>query len=56
MIDSDDEETKRAPVDLADETGVDLPICRAVEAVLYRGESLSDCIKQLFERSLKPEF
>ena len=48
--------TVRALVDLADATGVDLPICRAVEAVLYRGESLSECIKQLFERSLKPEF
>ena len=45
-----------ALVDLADATGVDLPICRAVEAVLYRGESLSECIKQLFERSLKNEF
>ena len=48
--------TVRALVDLADATGVDLPICRAVEAVLYRGESLSECIKQLFERSLKNEF
>ena len=48
--------TVRALTALADQTGVDLPICRAVEDVLYRGVGLSDCIKQLFGRSLKNEF
>lgn len=48
--------TVRALVDLADATGVDLPICRAVEAALYRSVPLSDSVKRLFERSLKNEF
>ena len=48
--------TVRALTALADKTGVDLPICRAVEDVLYHGASLTDCIKQLFARSLKNEF
>ncbi|MBP5609900.1 MAG: NAD(P)H-dependent glycerol-3-phosphate dehydrogenase [Clostridia bacterium] len=48
--------TVRALTALADQTGVDLPICRAVEDVLYRGASLPDCIRQLFGRSLKNEF
>ena len=48
--------TVRALTALAEKTGVDLPICRAVEAVLYRGAPLPDCIKQLFDRSLKNEF
>jgi len=48
--------TVRALTALADERGVDLPICRAVEDVLYRGASLADCIKRLFARSLKNEF
>ena len=48
--------TVRALTALAEKTGVDLPICRAVEDVLYRGASLSDCIKKLFGRSLKNEF
>ena len=48
--------TVRALTALADAVGVDLPICRAVEDVLYRGASLADCIKQLFARSLKIEF
>ena len=48
--------TVRALTALADQTGVDLPICRAIEDVLYRGASLPDCIRQLFGRSLKNEF
>ena len=48
--------TVRALTALAEKTGVDLPICRAVEDVLYRDASLSDCIKKLFGRSLKNEF
>lgn len=48
--------TVRALTALADKTGVDLPICRAVEDVLYRGASLTESIKQLFARSLKNEF
>ena len=48
--------TVRALTALADKTGVDLPICRAVEDVLYHGTTLADCIKRLFARSLKNEF
>ena len=48
--------TVRALTALADKTGVDLPICRAVEDVLYHGATLADCIKRLFARSLKNEF
>ena len=48
--------TVRALSALADKTGVDLPICRAVEDVLYHGATLTDCIKRLFARSLKNEF
>ena len=48
--------TVRALTALADRTGVDLPICRGVEEILYRGKSVEDCIKQLFGRSLKNEF
>lgn len=48
--------TVRALTALADRYEVDLPICRGVEAILYRGVSVSDCIRQLFCRSLKNEF
>ena len=48
--------TVRALTALAEKTCVDLPICCGVEAILYHGVSVSDCIKQLFGRSLKSEF
>ena len=48
--------TVRALTALADRNGVDLPICRGVEDVLYHGLPLADCIKRLFARSLKNEF
>ncbi|MBR6052505.1 MAG: NAD(P)H-dependent glycerol-3-phosphate dehydrogenase [Clostridia bacterium] len=48
--------TVRALTALADANGVDLPISRGVEDVLYHGLPLADCIKRLFARSLKNEF
>lgn len=41
---------------LAAEYSVDLPICRAVEDILYRGKAPKDVLLELFERSLKSEF
>ncbi len=48
--------TVRALTALADANGVDLPISRGVEDVLYHGLPLADSIKRLFARSLKNEF
>ncbi len=48
--------TVRAIVELADKTGVELPICRTVEDMLYRGVTPTEAIDRLFERSLKNEF
>lgn len=41
---------------LAKEHGVELPICRMVENVLYHGEPAREALFSLFERSLKNEF
>ena len=48
--------TVKALVTLADVTGVDLPICRTVKAVLYENASARDALSKLFARSLKNEF
>ncbi len=48
--------TVRAITTLANEYGVDLPICKTVEDVLYNGASPKDALTQLFERALKSEF
>ena len=48
--------TVRALTLLAERVGVELPICRTVEDVLYRGVAPSDAIARLFERRLKNEF
>ncbi|MBQ7165156.1 MAG: NAD(P)H-dependent glycerol-3-phosphate dehydrogenase [Clostridia bacterium] len=48
--------TVKALVMLGDKYGVDLPICKAVHAVLYENESAEKAIGGLFSRSLKQEF
>ena len=48
--------TVRALTLLAERYGVELPICRTVEDVLYHGVAPSEAIARLFERSLKKEF
>jgi glycerol-3-phosphate dehydrogenase (NAD(P)+) len=48
--------TVRALTALAEEVGVELPICRTVEDVLYRGVPIKEALPRLFERSLKNEF
>lgn len=48
--------TVRALCLLADRYGVDMPICRAVYAVLYEGAEPQEQMNLLFTRSLKREF
>ena len=48
--------TTRALCRLAEQHGVDLPICRAVEDILYNGCDPRLAIDTLFARDLKQEF
>lgn len=48
--------TVRALCGMAEECGVELPICRAVYAVLYDGAPPEEALSRLFTRSLKREF
>ena len=48
--------TVKALVSLADSLGIDLPICRTVQAVLYENAPAKEAISLLFARSLKNEF
>ncbi|MDO5378314.1 MAG: NAD(P)H-dependent glycerol-3-phosphate dehydrogenase [Clostridia bacterium] len=48
--------TVKALCELADKRGVELPICRAVYAVLYEGAPPEEALSRLFTRSLKREF
>ncbi len=48
--------TVKALMDLERETGVELPISRAVYDVLYHGADVRESIDGLFRRSLKMEF
>ena len=48
--------TVRALTALAEEHSVELPICRAVEDILYLGKDAKKVLSDLFERSLKSEF
>ncbi len=48
--------TAKAIKRLADQKGVELPICNAVYAMLYEGASIDDQIANLFVRSIKQEF
>lgn len=48
--------TAEALMVLADQTGVELPICRAVYEILYHGADPKETMNGLFKRSLKEEF
>ena len=48
--------TVRALTAMAAEHGVELPICEAVNAVLYEGADVRSQMNKLFTRSLKREF
>ena len=48
--------TAEALMDLEAQTGVELPICRAVYRVLYEDADISKTLGGLFDRSLKMEF
>lgn len=48
--------TVRALCAMADKTGVELPICRTVHAVLHEGADAGEAMGRLFTRSLKHEF
>lgn len=49
-------DTVRALCRMAEERGVELPICRTVYAILYEGEQAQEAMNRLFTRSLKREF
>jgi len=48
--------TAEALMDLEKQTGVELPICRAVYSVLYEKADIQSTLGSLFERTLKMEF
>ena len=48
--------TVRALTTLADKLGVEMPISRVVEDVLYHGRNPKEALTSLFERALKSEF
>jgi len=48
--------TAKALMELEAQTGVELPICRAVYRVLYEGADIRKALGSLFDRSLKMEF
>jgi glycerol-3-phosphate dehydrogenase (NAD(P)+) len=48
--------TVRALMKLSRDTGVELPICRAVYDIVYRGKDPERALSELFIRSLKDEF
>jgi len=48
--------TVKAIMHLAEEKGVDLPICSAVYSILYENAKIDDVLNHLFLRSLKQEF
>jgi len=43
-------------VQLADSLGVDMPICKAVHAIIHQGQDIDAAIAGLMERPLKAEF
>ena len=48
--------TVKAMLRLGEEYGVDLPICRVVDEILYQGAKPEEALKGLFGRSVKGEF
>lgn len=49
-------ETAKAVHIMAEECGVELPICEAVYSILYENAEPAEKLKELFERSIKNEF
>jgi glycerol-3-phosphate dehydrogenase (NAD(P)+) len=47
--------TTLAACALADRTGIEMPIARQMEAVMYHGKSPRDAVEELMLRSLKRE-
>ena len=50
------EEERQVLCRLAEQCGVELPICRAVEDILYNGCDPKQAMDALFARDLKREF
>ncbi len=48
--------TVRSLITLSERTGIELPICSAVNGLLYGNSSPKEAMSALFMRSLKPEF
>lgn len=48
--------TVKAMIDLGEKYDVDLPICKAVYALLYENADVNKTLSQLFSRDLKSEF
>ena len=48
--------TLKAVKNIADEKGIDMPICQALYKVVYEKADIPSTIRQLFERNLKKEF
>ena len=40
---------------MADELGIEMPICQQVYQILYEGKSPRDAVQALMTRELKPE-
>jgi glycerol-3-phosphate dehydrogenase (NAD(P)+) len=47
--------TAREAAALAERLGIDMPITRAVEAIVHHGESAQDAVEKLLGRDPKPE-
>ena len=48
--------TVKALMTLSKEHAVDMPICRAVYEIIYKGKDAKETLSALFERSIKTEF
>ena len=48
--------TLRAVKLLADQAGIDMPICQALYKVIFEEADIKETIRRLFDRSLKREF
>lgn len=48
--------TLKAVKQIADEKGVDMPICQALYRVIYENADIKSTIRSMFERQLKQEF
>ena len=48
--------TLKAVHEMGKDLEIDLPITNALYEVIYNNLSIKDCLKQLFQRSLKKEF